>query len=41
MDNAVAARDFGWRAEIGMPLLLEEIAAHAERHPDWLERSGL
>jgi CDP-paratose 2-epimerase len=41
MDSSDAERDFAWH--IAMPLqdLLEGIACHAERHPDWLERSGL
>ena len=35
-----AERDFGWRVEIPICNILEEIADHAERNPDWLERSG-
>jgi CDP-paratose 2-epimerase len=41
MDNRDAESDFAWRAEIGVETLLGEIADHAQRHPDWLERSGL
>lgn len=41
MDNADAERDFGWRPEIALPKLLAQIAAHAEEHPEWLERSGI
>jgi CDP-paratose 2-epimerase len=41
MDSAEAAADFGWRAEMPLAELLEGIACHATRHPDWLERSGL
>lgn len=41
MDNADCERHFGWQPEVSMPALLEEIAAHAEANPDWLERSGL
>lgn len=41
MDSRDAEADFGWTPRIGMPELLEGIAAHAERHPDWLERSGV
>jgi CDP-paratose 2-epimerase len=41
MDNAAAFRDFGWRIETPLAALLEEIAQHAEGHPDWLEQSGL
>ena len=40
MDSAAALSDFGWHREIPAPRILEEIAAHAEAHPDWLERSG-
>jgi CDP-paratose 2-epimerase len=41
MDNRDAARDFGWRPERTVGAILEDIAAHAEANPDWLERSGL
>ena len=41
MDNSDAARDFGWSPETGVEDILEQIARHAEEHPDWLERSGL
>jgi CDP-paratose 2-epimerase len=41
MDSADAIRDFHWRREMSVSELLEEIARHAERHPDWLERSGV
>jgi CDP-paratose 2-epimerase len=41
MDNHEAETDFGWRPEIPMQSLLSQIACHAERNPDWLERSGL
>jgi len=41
MDNTDAERDFDWRRETAIDELLEEIAAHAERNPDWLERSGM
>jgi CDP-paratose 2-epimerase len=41
MDSGDAGRDFHWRVEIPMERIFEEIAQHAERHPDWLERSGL
>jgi CDP-paratose 2-epimerase len=40
MDNADAQRDFDWRPRIGIGQLLEEIAAHGERNPQWLEISG-
>ena len=41
MDNADGERHFGWQPDTPMAALLEEIADHAERNPDWLERSGL
>lgn len=36
MDNRAAARDFGWHLEMSLPEILEEIALHAQQHPDWL-----
>lgn len=39
MDSADAARDFKWSIETPLPAILDDIAAHAERHPDWLEVS--
>jgi CDP-paratose 2-epimerase len=41
MDNHDAESDFGWRVEIPIESILTQIACHAERNPDWLERSGL
>jgi CDP-paratose 2-epimerase len=40
MDLGDAARDFGWRVEMPMERVFEEIAQHAERYPDWLETSA-
>ena len=40
MDNSDAARDFGWKREVALQDLLEEIACHAEANPGWLERSN-
>lgn len=37
MDSAAAESQFGWRPAKGLLTILEEIAAHAERNPDWLE----
>ena len=39
MDSSDAERDFAWRLEFPLENILEEIAQHAERNPDWLERS--
>jgi CDP-paratose 2-epimerase len=41
MDNSDAERDFDWHPKKTLSTVLEEIATHAERHPDWLELSGL
>jgi CDP-paratose 2-epimerase len=41
MDNCDSQRTFGWRVEVSVDTLLSEIAEHAERNPDWLEKSGL
>jgi CDP-paratose 2-epimerase len=41
MDNCDAQRTFGWRVEVSVETLLSEIAEHAERNPDWLEKSSL
>jgi CDP-paratose 2-epimerase len=41
MDNRRAATDFAWRPGTGVDNILEEIAMHAERHPEWLETSGV
>lgn len=41
MDNCDAQRTFGWRVEVSVDTLLSEIGEHAERNPDWLEKSGL
>jgi CDP-paratose 2-epimerase len=39
MDNASATQDFGWRIEMPLPEILEGIAEHATKHPEWLEVS--
>jgi CDP-paratose 2-epimerase len=41
MDNSDAERDFGWHVETPIDDILNEIACHAERNPDWLDRSGV
>ncbi|MEO8131323.1 MAG: NAD-dependent epimerase/dehydratase family protein [Bryobacteraceae bacterium] len=40
MDNREAGGDFGWSVATPLPAILEEIAAHAQQHADWLEISG-
>lgn len=39
MDAARAAEAWGWRPRTGLREILEEIAQHAERNPDWLQLS--
>jgi CDP-paratose 2-epimerase len=41
MDSTLAAEDFGWTRTTKLAGILDEIACHAEQHPDWLEVSGL
>ena len=41
MNSGEAERDFGWHIEIPLDQLLDQIAAHASQHPEWLEISGL
>jgi CDP-paratose 2-epimerase len=41
MDNSETELDFGWKIKVPMQELLSQIAGHAEKNPDWLERSGL
>jgi len=39
MDSSDAQRDFGWGIRFPIAKILEEIAQHCEKNPDWLERS--
>jgi len=41
MDSTDAQRDFSWRVATPIGDILCQIACHAEKHPDWLERSAL
>jgi CDP-paratose 2-epimerase len=41
MDSRHAANEFGWTCTARLPDILEEVAVHAEQHPEWLELSGL
>jgi CDP-paratose 2-epimerase len=41
MDSRDASRDFGFKIETPLEKILEQIASHAEAHPQWLETSGL
>lgn len=40
LDHAKATRIWGWQPTTPTAAILEEIAAHAEQHPDWLELSS-
>jgi CDP-paratose 2-epimerase len=40
LDSAKAARLWDWRPRTPVSAILEEIAAHAEAHPEWLELSN-
>lgn len=40
MDSTRARRQWHWQPEISLETILEEIATHAEQHPDWLEISS-
>jgi CDP-paratose 2-epimerase len=41
MDATLAGNIWGWQPQTPLDAILEEIAMHAEQHPDWLEVSGL
>jgi len=40
LDSSAATARHGWRPTRSAESIFDEIAAHAERHPDWLERCG-
>lgn len=40
LDHSLATQRFGWQPSRGPESIFEEIAEHAERHPDWLDRCG-
>ena len=41
LDATLAERTWDWRPATSVAAILEEIAVHAEAHPDWLTLSGL
>jgi CDP-paratose 2-epimerase len=41
MDSSDAMRDFDWRPAMNIEAIVNEIAEHSLRHPDWLGVSGL
>jgi CDP-paratose 2-epimerase len=40
LDSTRARQAFGWAPEMTLPKILDEIAAHVENHPDWLNMAG-
>lgn len=40
LDSSLAARIWNWRPATGLGSILDEIAQHAEVHPEWLEISA-
>ena len=40
LDSARAERQWDWQPTVRVTQILEEIAQHAEAHPEWLEISG-
>ena len=40
MDTSLALQHWGWRPQTSLSAILEEIATHAEAHPDWLKLSA-
>ncbi len=40
LDVARAEREWSWRPETTLSGILNEIAAHAEKHPEWLQQSA-
>jgi CDP-paratose 2-epimerase len=41
MDSSLAHATWSWKPERSLEAILTEIAEHAEKHPNWLEISGL
>jgi CDP-paratose 2-epimerase len=40
LNSGAAEKAWNWRPRLGMHDILEEIARHAEAHPDWLDLAG-
>jgi CDP-paratose 2-epimerase len=40
LDSAKAKRVWGWEAQTPTEVILEEVAAHAQTHPEWLDLSA-
>ena len=41
LDSTRAAGEWHWQVETRLERILDEIANHAPKHPDWLELSAL
>jgi len=41
MDSDLARGTWNWEPQTSLNAILEEIALHAEHHPEWMEHSGL
>jgi CDP-paratose 2-epimerase len=39
LDSSLAQQQWGWTAQRSKEEIWEEIAEHAEEHPDWLQIS--
>jgi CDP-paratose 2-epimerase len=40
LDSTLAGQRFDWRPATPLPAILDEIARHAEQHPDWLTHTA-
>jgi CDP-paratose 2-epimerase len=40
MDSSLAMETWKWSPLTSLEGILEELAAHAEQHPEWLDVSG-
>ena len=40
MDNATVKKTWGWEPRTSLEMILDEIAQHAAKHPNWLEMSA-
>jgi CDP-paratose 2-epimerase len=40
LDSSQAAKEWDWKSKISLENVLDEIAKHAEQHPNWLEISS-
>ena len=40
MDNTMVRQTWGWQPQTSLEMILDEIAQHAMRHPDWLGMSA-